>query len=107
MRVVQNQSAGPDQESHSGQCPELFEIRERVKTRMKAHLVFQLATKAFSSQLEPSPLSKARRSEDTDFNWYLKRMVCLTEDVKPQGGEPHQLGDDCWIWDLPLTATDF
>jgi len=51
-------------------------------------------------------MDKARRSDDADFNWYLQRIRYLGEIAKLPEEKPHQLGDDCWIWDIPDPAKD-
>jgi len=51
-------------------------------------------------------MHKARRSDDADFNWYLQSIRYLGENAKLPEEKPHQLGDDCWILDIPDPAKD-
>jgi hypothetical protein len=46
-------------------------------------------------------MNKARRSDDAEFNWSLRDLRPLIDYSTPAGAQRYDLGDECWILDLP------
>jgi SEFIR domain len=45
-------------------------------------------------------LLKARLAEDSDYNFYLEDLRYFDGDVNELKEEPHQVGDNCEVWDI-------